>query len=201
VLPVGHLLGPFFTSADTEIPESVDIRIGTELAPLPPDAYLVWAAAHGDPRAVAKAPMTRAATLARVGGAVSDADHVYRQLVSRHLLVEIISTKQGRRDFAENHRVLPLVLGLGNSPDWPEEFVVGMVGSPAVTLPASAFVVWMFGHHYHTLWQACENVAVGTVGIAGGGGVDPSLVLADVVALLPLLVTTGCACVDRRTDG
>ncbi len=201
VLPVGHLLGPFFTGAGDELPESVDVRVGSELSSLPMEAYLVWAAAHGDPPAVAEAPMGKAGVLARVGVTVSDPEPVYRQLVSKRLLVEVATSKRGRREFAQQHRVLPLALGLGNSPERPEEFAVGMVGSPAVTLPASAFLVWMFGHHYPSLWQACENVGVDSAAMtAGGSAVDPSLVLADVVALLPLLVSTGCACVDRRID-
>ncbi len=201
VLSVGHLLGPLFVNTVDEIPESVDIRLGRELLSLPTEAYVVWAAAHGDPTVVAKAPLTKPATLARVDTAIGDVDLIYRQLVSRHLLVEVVPTKRGWREFAADHRVLPLALGLGNSSERPEEFVIGMVGSPAVTLPASAFLVWMFGHHYPTLWQACENVAVDAATTVGDDTVDPSRILADVAALLPLLVATGCACVDRRIDG
>ncbi|MGH3545845.1 MAG: hypothetical protein ACRDPW_07965 [Mycobacteriales bacterium] len=200
VLPVGHLLGPFFTNADDEVPESVDLRVGGELSSLPPEAYLVWAAAHGDPQQVATAPMTKAATLERAGVVLDQPGRAYRELVSRGLLVEVGAGKRGQREFAERHRVLPLVMGLGNSFQRPEEFVIGMVGSPVMTLPGSVFSVWMFGHQYPTLWQTCENVAMSAAATLGGQSVGPARVLADVVALLPLLVSTGCGCVDRRSD-
>ncbi len=197
VLPAGHVLGPFFTDEHAEMPESVDIRLGDELSSIPAAAYAVWAAAHGEPGA--NGGMTRATTLAAAAQLVDEPDRWFDQLTAQGLLVELAHTPQARQRFARSHRVLPLALGLGNSAEHPDRFIVGMVGSPAVTLPASAFLVWMFGHRYPSLWQTCENV-VSTTQLMIGSEVDPAAVLADVVALLPPLLAHGCACLDRRTD-
>lgn len=198
VLPVGHVLGSFFTDEHAEIPESVDIRLGDELSSIPSAAYAVWAMAHGEPGT--SSGMTRATTLAAAAQLVDEPDRWFDQLTARSLLVELPDTPQARRRFARSHRMLPLALGLGNSAEHPDRFTVGMVSFPAITLPASAFLVWMFGHHYPSLWQTCENV-VSTTQLMIGTEVDPAAVLADVVALLPPLLAYGCACLDRRTDG
>ncbi|MGI8647183.1 MAG: hypothetical protein ACR2JX_02995 [Mycobacteriales bacterium] len=198
VLPVGHVLGPFFTDEHAEIPESVDIRLGEELISIPSGAYAVWAAAHGEPGV--DSGMPRAATIAAAAQLVDEPDRWFDQLTARSLLVELPDTPQARQRFARSHRVLPLALGLGNSAEHPDRFIVGMVGAPAVTLPASAFLAWMFGHRYPSLWQTCENV-VNTTQLMIGAEVDPAAVLADVITLLSPLLVHGCACLDRRTDG
>lgn len=200
LLPVGHLLGPFFATADADLPESVDIRLGRDVAPLPPDVYVVWAAAHGEPERVAKAPMTRSGLVSAVKDAVTEPTRYIDELLGRGLLVRLPQTFNDRRAFARSHRVLPLALGLGNSAEQPEAFTVGMVSSPALLLSASVFMPWMFGYQYPTLWQVCENVAL-TSNQTLGNKVRPDELLADMVKLLPLLVSTGCAYTDRRSDG
>ena len=199
LLPVGHLLGPFFTAAAADLPESVDVRLGRDVAPLPPDVYVVWAAAHGDPEHVANAPMTRTELMGSVADLVTDPARYIDELLARGLLVALPRTFRARHAFANAYRVLPLALGLGTSADQPEVFAVGMVDAPALRLSASVFMSWMFGYQYPTLWRVCENIAL-TSELTLGNKVLPDELLADMVKLIPLLVATGCACIDRRGD-
>jgi hypothetical protein len=199
VLPVGHLLGSFFTSETADFPETVDIRVGRELASLPPEAYLVWAAAHG----VSAAPvlsLSREDVLTASAAKVESPQRWYAELIAKRLLIELKPTAEAWKRFAREYRVLPLTLGLGNSAENPDHFVVGMVGGATVTLPGSVFTPWMFGFRHPSLWVACENVAK-TAEQMTGEPVAVTAVLADVMALIPAMLAVGCACIDRRSDG
>lgn len=167
---------------------------------LPPPNFAVWAIAHGDPATVGEQPPTRAWVVDRaIKEGIVDADARYSRLIADGALAEVKPSPTARRAFAEKYRLLPLALGLGNSPEAPQHFFLGMANDARVAVTAQVYSLWMFGHRSPTLWQACKTVATDLS--TGSQKLTAEELLAQLMQLLPLMVSVNCVCVDRRGYG
>ncbi|WP_427886064.1 hypothetical protein ACQHIV_26300 [Kribbella sp. GL6] len=94
------------------------------------------------------------------------------ELLRRGLLVRVDDVNT----FAQQYRLLPLYIGLGNRPDDPEQFAIGLPGlGPLAVVPATTYELWQWG------WVA---PSLGVLGSIDGVLEGVSALLADFVAVL-----------------
>jgi hypothetical protein len=167
MLPLGRYLG----AADDG---GHEVERGGVAERLDKVGFAVWGLAHGpiDPVLAAGKEWTRAELVSYAGLAgIPDPDERVARLAARGLLVDV-SVGSEASDFASSHRVVPLAVGLGNHPEEPDRFTIGLFDRPLVQVDELRYEVWCWSSAYDTLWQVCEARA------AMGGEQDPAEVLA-----------------------
>jgi hypothetical protein len=199
-----------YTSTETEVPESFEVRFRDGVFSLSAEEYAVWAVSHGDPEKVSKQPQSRPVveTAAKAAG-VEEPGPVFDSLIEDGLLVSVMPTGNSGRTFAEQHQMIPLALGLGNSAQKPAEFQIGLPNAPRVSVGYDVYHMWLFCHRQPTLWEAISTIAkeaeeanVEDVDSDGEEKVelvsDPDVLLKALLAALPVLISTSCIFIDRR---
>lgn len=137
------------------------MRRGATFHELSDDHFAVWSAAHGTPDAVDdERPWHRQAVEAdpRVAGHTGGADLV-DQLLGLGLLVEVTPGTEQALEFARTHRLVPLMLGLGNSSDEAGMFGIGFLHQPVMEVSYSIYDVWQWSTMDDSLWATCQNAA------------------------------------------
>jgi hypothetical protein len=212
ILPVGHYTGALHPAGHHTV------RVGREAVTFADAAaFAVWAAAHRplertaepwtrETVAAAAAPGQAAASAAAVEATgapaametagTSTPSKIIDDLLRDGILVEVTDAEA----FARTHRVIPIMVGLGNTEDDPTGYDIGLFGmSPVITVPALVNEIWQWGGVGVTLWAVCEAFAqAGTR--AGGADFDAAGVLAEFLAALPTLVGANAAYVDVLAD-
>jgi tetratricopeptide (TPR) repeat protein len=205
VVPIGHFAGPMYTSVDAEIPESFEVRFRDGVYSLSPEEYAVWAVSHGDPSLVTdQAPTTRevAEWSARAAG-VPEPGPILDSLIEDGLLVETCTLGDQAQEFARHHRVIPLALGLGNSPQNPAEFHIGLPNAARVSVGYDVYHTWLFSHRAPNLWDAlltiAEEARESNKEVPGGDLLvdDPDVLLSALLQALQVLISTSCVFIDR----
>lgn len=196
VVPVGHLFGPSHRGGDHD----VVIRLGGTLERLDDDEFAVWWLAHGLAERLDEPWTAEAMDRAAVNLALPDVGPVIDGLLARGLLTEVRRRSPGAVDFARRHRVLPLMLGLGNSPEEPYEYQIGFFTRPVIGLPGTLYDIWHWSPVDDHLWNACRGAAeVATrVGIDDPDESDPEALLDAFLEVLHPLLHSSAAAVDRR---
>lgn len=112
--------------------------------------------------------------------ALLDADAQYvEELLRRGLLVRVEDVTA----FAQQYRLLPLFIGLGNHPDEPGRFAIGVPGlAPLAVVDAQSYELWQWGWVAPSLWAQCEVLA--TIGEQPQVLEGVSALIADYVAVL-----------------
>jgi hypothetical protein len=174
LVPVGHDLGVFHDGLGGHTQQ---VRVGATIHELSDDQYATWTAAHDGAVAAGSADDL----LAR-GLVASTADPV---------------------EFASGHRLLPLALGLGNTPDEPWLFSAGLLYEPVVAMTGPLYDLWQWAHLSPDLWSACQEAAAVAVqaGMTDTEQTDPSEVLAGALATMPQLLAARVTCFDVRIEG
>lgn len=201
VFPVGHYTGVFHPAVGAP-PKYHSLRIGQLAVTLPDErAFAVWAAAHRPPDQPAE-PWTRAAVVAaardRLG--VDDPAPVLAELLDSGLLVEVTPGTPDAVDFARAHRVVPLMVGLGNTPDEPLRYGLGLFGmAPVVRVSSLVYDVWQWGSLGASLWDVCQAFAqAGTEAeVSDPQERDPEAVLTAFLNALQLLLGPNAAYLDE----
>ncbi len=190
-LPVGHLQGSG--------PGGALVRVGPEQVELDDARFTVWSLAHGLPDRPAAEPWTPEALLATAAAqGLGDLRTTLDDLVADRL-VRLVDPGAGRA-FAEQHRLVPLVLGLGNDPEDVGTWSLGLLGEPLVQVTGTTLDLFQYADLEHHLWGAVQNVAR----VAHGSGwtdpaaTDPDRLLADVLGTLHVLLSVGAVCLDTR---
>ncbi len=210
VVPVGHFAGPMYTSTETEVPESFEVRFRDGVFSLSAEEYAVWAVSHGDPEKVSKQPQSRPVveTAAKAAG-VEEPGPVFDSLIEDGLLVSVMPTGNSGRAFAQQHQMMPLALGLGNSAQKPAEFQIGLPNAPRVSVGYDVYHMWLFCHRQPTLWEAISTIAKEAEEANSEDATadaedkvelvsDPDVLLKALLAALPVLISTSCVFIDRR---
>ncbi|GAA3099502.1 hypothetical protein JOF29_005755 [Kribbella aluminosa] len=145
IFPVGHGAGP--RASDQYV-----VRVGGTAEQLSEAEFGVWVCAH------------QSADLDEVLAVCADADiedagqHL-DELLRRGLVVQVDDVTA----FAQQYRLLPLFIGLGNRPDDPQQFAIGLPGlEPLAVVPATTYELWQWGWVAPSLWAHCE--VLGTIG-------------------------------------
>lgn len=185
ILPVGHYTG------SEHPPGHRTVRIGRSRVSFPDDEpFLVWAAAHR-PLGDLAAPWGRAeiAATAKVG----DADAIIDQLFGDGLLVE----PDDPEAFARAHKAVPILIALGNTPEEPDRYGIGLFGlDPVLTVSPLVYELWQWGTISVSVWAVCEAYATAN-SRATGVPVETGAVLAEFVAALPALVGSNAVYLDQ----
>jgi hypothetical protein len=174
LLPVGHDVGLFHDGAGVRVRQ---VRVGAELEELTDEQWTAWAFAHETE------PPAEVAT----------------ELLSRRLLAPTTDPVA----FASTHRLLPLALGLGNTPEEPGLFGAGLLYQPMVAMTGPLYDLWQWAHLSPDLWSACRESAEVAVraGATEPEQTDPAEVLAGALSAAPLLLASRVACFDVRIEG
>jgi hypothetical protein len=185
ILPVGHYTG------SEHPPGNRTIRVGRTRVSFPDlDPFLVWAAAHRPPGDLA-APWGRDQIAA--AAKVADPGPVIDRLLQDGLLVEVTD----RAAFAKAHKAVPILIALGNTPEEPDRFGIGMFGlDPVITVPHLVYELWQWGTISVSVWAVCEAYATATAR-ATGTATSTDDVLAEYVAALPGLVGSNAVYLDQ----
>lgn len=192
VLPIGHLLGAGQGAA-------ARVRVGPELVELDDTAFTVWALAHGLPDRPGADPWTRDALLSTAAAqGLGDLAPALDALVADRLVVEV-DPAQGT-EFAAQHRLTPLALGLGNDPDAPGDWAVGLLGRPLVQVSGTLFDLLQWADREPDLWTAVRGVARSArdAGRTDPADTDPAVLLAGVLGSLHALLAVDVVCLDTR---
>jgi tetratricopeptide (TPR) repeat protein len=206
VLPVGHFAGPMYTALDADAPGSFEVRFRDGVFSLSAEEYAVWAVSHGDPNLVNdRVPTTREVVehAAHTAG-VTEPGPVFDALVADGLLVEVGETGTPARAFAGGHRIIPLALGLGNSPQNPAEFQIGLPNAARVSVAYDVYHMWLFSYQAPTLWDALVTIAEEAKEANSDEDDvrlvdDPDDLLDALLRALQVLVSTSCVFIERCT--
>lgn len=191
VLPIGHLHGSG--------PGGALVRVGPEQVELDDTRFAVWSLAHGLPDRDPTQPWTPDALLATAAAqGLGDLRAVLEDLVADRL-VRQVDPRAGVR-FAEQHRLVPLVLGLGNDPDAVTTWSLGLLGQPLVEVTGTTLDLVQYADLDPDLWSAVQNVArvARASGYTEEAAADPERLLADVLGSLHPLLSTNAVCLDTR---
>jgi len=160
LFPVGHYLGARHRVQEpTNVAQQV--RRGATFHDLTNQQLTIWTLAHGSPEAVHNEVAWRRRSveeLAKITGLIGAADLV-QELIGMGLLVEVVPGTDQALDFAKTHRVVPLMLGLGNTADEPWLFGIGFISQPILQVTHPIYDLWQWSAMDDTLWATCENAA------------------------------------------
>jgi len=197
LVPVGHLLGTFYSVAGSPVRRTT-VQLGGALHDLDDDELTVWLLAHGLPDRPAEAWTEDAVAAAAVELALPEAPPVLRRLRDRGLVVPLRTVGPEAVGFARTYRVVPSMLGLGNSPESPGDYQIGLFGHPVLHLPDPLYDLWRWSPVDVHLWNACRG-ATDVARQAGRTDPDetvPELLLDVFLQALHLLLSTQAAHLD-----
>ena len=192
VYPVGQLIR--VRASEDEF----HVRVGAELQRLTSTDFSVWAMAHGPADHVPR-PWTSAelAAQARTVGLADAPDRLTRLQEAGLVALAAPGTESGVA-LAQRVRMVPLVLGLGNSAENPDAYSVGLPGRPLAVLSAAAYDLFEWATMETSLWRACEGAAAtaARVGIDDPLASDPESLLTSLLSDLHRLLTPNAVCLD-----
>lgn len=184
LVPVGHDLGPWPGNEPNEF--RFQVRAGDQVLELDNLRFAVWLLAHDG------APPRRDEVLAAAEALGVDAEQAgaaLEGLLADGLVAEI--GPDSTRRFAEEHRLVPLMLGLRPDAEDADLRIVGLLDVPVVQVSAALFDLWLWAHLSPDLWRACT---------AAAGPTGPDRVLSDVLAAVHPLLASRAAYLDRVLD-
>lgn len=199
ILPVGHYLGQYYSSATLE-PDSFDVRVGDDVHNLSADEYTVWSIAHGFPEMIGDRRPSRPIVEAQATQlGIEDSPVVFQRLVNSGLVAALTMRSQ-MFDFAEEHRAYPSAVCLGNTAQDVESYVLGRAQTPLATVTQDVFFVWSYLPRFESLRDAADEVAADYA--ANGSEQDSENFSSDVILwsffqALPTLVATSCVFIDQ----
>lgn len=191
VFPVGHYVGE-------RHPEGVQVvRVGSAHHALSADQFGVWVLAHGAPAGGTTTwtadDLLALAAETELSGA---AGHV-QELTDNGLLAQVPPTGPEALAFVENHRLAPLLVGLGNTEDDPDSYALGFpqLDEPVAVVPAGSYELWQWGHVAPSMWHTCEVRGKVAADLNEPAGSEE--ILAGVLGDLRPLLVNSCAYLDR----
>ncbi|MGH3546102.1 MAG: hypothetical protein ACRDPW_09295 [Mycobacteriales bacterium] len=206
LLPIGQYAGQFFTAAGQSDPAYHEVRLGGDFIRITSIEHATWAVAHNDPELLADGaqPNRTAIETAMRQLGFDDIDEPLANLHELGLIGAVVPVGGSLRKFAELHRIVPQVLGLGNTTADLDNCLVGTPGEPRLSMSFDVYQVWLASELHRCLWDACEQVATAfqtagrEQGSSAAAGITPAALLHGCYRCLPVLIATGCAYLDTR---
>ncbi|MGH3660734.1 MAG: hypothetical protein ACRDT8_18935 [Micromonosporaceae bacterium] len=203
IFPVGHYMGTFYPKTNAPL-KYHKIRLGVDVPQLPDeDHFKAWALTHGLPGDSGQGPWTRRSVLDEAKRLGLDADQVLAALADKGVVAEVESTGPGAVEFARRHRLQPLMMGLGNSPDDPLRFAIGLIGvPPAVKVDSFVFEIWQWGRLGRSLWETAEmfSKVEQEVGTGRRADASPEKMLTEILEHLHILLSQNAAYLDTTLE-
>jgi hypothetical protein len=201
IVPVGHYLGAQVLAPGADVDHHV-VRVGWELYQLEPnEEFAIWALGHGLPGPTngGAASWTRSALIGAARAArIPNIDATLTDLIDRDLLIEVTPGTAKAVEFAQVCRTRSLLIGIGNAPDEPSRFEIGVAeDAPTGAVPGFAYELWKWGHAYDSLWHACHAFAAGREASVHS---DPEQMLGQCLAAIQLLLVNGAIYLDEALD-
>lgn len=193
IFPIGHQVGARYQAG--QLVAAQQVRCGGRFHDLTEQQAEVWRLAHGVPEEIDRqVPWQRSAVEERLPGA----GMVIDDLMSSGLLVEATPGTAQAEEFAKAHRLVPLMLGLGNSANDPDTFGIGFLSQPALQVSHPIYDVWQWSTMDDSLWNTCENA---TDVARRAGSTDPEAtetnrLLTGIVGSLHALLSSSAAYLD-----
>jgi hypothetical protein len=127
-----------------------------------------------------------------------DPARILAGLVADGLVVETLPETEHSVEFAEAYRLVPLMLGLGNTAEEPDRHGIGFFGQTALTVRGPHYSVWEWSHLDGNLWAGCRAYADTAIqaGITDPEQTIPERVLTDILGILQALLASGTAYLD-----
>jgi hypothetical protein len=199
VFPIGHYGG----LRPGEVPDAAQVhvvRVGWQQHRLSEDAFGIWVLSHGITE-IGKRPWTADDIIQQAEQAgVADAKAHLENLVADGALALVPDRTDEAAAFARGHRMDVLFVGLGNSPDRPDGYAVGIPGlGTAAILDPDCYELWQWGSVAPTLWHSGEVRSE----VAGrlGRTLEPAGALGEILGDLRYLIAHGCAYLDVAATG
>jgi hypothetical protein len=176
------------------------VRRGARVHDLDEAEHAVWVLAHGSTLAVANRTTWRRSNVVALAEAsgVSDAAQIVADLLVAGLLVEVVPESDDARAFAMQHRLVPLMLGLGNSLEEPSLFNIGFFGQPVLEVDYATYDLWQWSAMDGPLWHTC----VGSADVARRSNarepnyLEPDKLLTGLLREMHRLLFVRAACLD-----
>ena len=191
VFPVGHFFG--VRDAGTRF----EVRVGPLLHRLDAPGFAVWALSHGLPDAVGAWTVEQVVATAAEAGTAGAAEAMDR-LQADGLVVTAAPVGPTAHDLARRVRLVPQLLGLGNSAEAPHTWSMGFPDRPVVSMDATLYDVVSWAHMDTSLWRACEgsSAVARRSGVADEVATDAELTLAALLRSLHPLLSSGAVRLD-----
>jgi hypothetical protein len=103
----------------------------------------------------------------------------------------VVASVTDEQEFAARYRLMPLLVGLGNTEESPDIYAIGLPGTPAAQVNAGSYELWQWSALAPTLWHTCEVRAKVTE-----DPVSAAELVADVLAEARPLLANSCAYLD-----
>ncbi|PRZ41756.1 hypothetical protein CLV47_108115 [Antricoccus suffuscus] len=212
LIPIGQPLGMDFSrAAETagtngraaDMQPNFRVRVGNTIARLTDEQFGAWLLAHGDRGRRTPLMTSRTVHIELQRSGVAEPDRAIASLVDIGLLKEVPTDDVGRLLFARTHRMRPLMMGLGNSPDYPDRFAVGFPNSPLVTMTSKTYRLVTRSAMYGTLIEAVLDLSdVGSAEATREGETGDVLrtLLADIHEFLSVNVVYFDHAAERLSD-
>jgi hypothetical protein len=203
VVPIGHYVGTFVPPSGSP-DHHEQVRIGADVRDLDPEQFRIWGLAHGllDRVDAGSPPWTRSALLAAAAEAgIAGAEQVTGALLADGTLMEV--TADDAVGFARTHRMVPLMLGLGNTPEEPWLYAVGFPDQPIVKMVGVLYDLWGWSHMDNDMWTACHGAGrlATRAGVTDPDQTDPQKLLSGLVESLHTLLAPNAVYLDLRRAG
>jgi hypothetical protein len=193
IFPIGQQVGARY-QAD-QILAAQQVRCGGRFHDLTEQQAEVWRLAHGVPEEIDRQiPWQRGSVEERLPAAGPIID----ELTRLGLLVEVAPGTAQAEEFANAHRLVPLMLGLGNSATDTDTYGIGFLSQPVLQVSYPIYDVWQWSTMDDSLWNTCENATdvARRAGSTDLEATETSRLLTGIVGSLHALLASSAAYLD-----
>lgn len=200
VFPIGHCFGTYYESPDPD-GHHQRVRVGPDVVRLSDEQFTLWSLAHSAPDRPLDQPWNCRSVLdlARTVGLVG-AEEVLDGLVADSMVATVTPGTDDAVLFARRYRMVPTMLGLGNSAAEPGLYSVGLPGQPIVQMASLVYDLYEWSHLDPSLWAACNGAAETSrrVEITDPTATDPARLLDALLLCLHTLLGPNSVYLDTR---
>jgi hypothetical protein len=198
LVPIGHYVGAVYQDDARGVRRQV--RRGATFHDLTDDQFAVWSAAHGTQEAVQAGLAWQRRSVEQhpqVAG-LAGASGLIDEMLDIGLLAEVTPGRDQALEFARSHRLVPLMLGLGNSTDDPDMLDIGFLNQPVLSVSYPIYDLWQWSTMDDSVWATCESAAdvAQREGYTNPDYVDPARLLTGLLRSLHALLVARAAYLD-----
>jgi hypothetical protein len=202
LVPVGHDLGVLYQGPEPEQRRQLT-RVSGDIVELDDDQFAIWPLAHGIDDQDRPTRASLVATARRLGLPAATIDEAISRFLADGSLVSVQPASDSAVAFAQQHELIPLILGLGPDKDQPWMHTVGLLNQPLAQVSIALCDVWAWAHLAPQLWTGCHDAAEAArrAGVTDPEELEPRRVLTGLLNSVHGLLSVRAAYFDRRRFG